>query len=217
MTVDLNLGTIVPDMGTLHEEQRDISAALFGKTRRKILALLFTNPERSYYLREIIRELGLGRGAAQRELGNLTEVGLLVRTVEGNQVHFRANQDSPVFQELRSMMVKTAGIVEVIRHSLDGLSDGVTVAFLHGSVASGMFTAGSDIDLMVIGDAGFKEVVKALSDAQGKLAREINPSVYTESEFKRKLRSGHHFLKSVSEAPKIPVVGDEHELERLST
>lgn len=202
-------------MGT-NIEHKDISAALFGKTRRAILALLYTNPERSYYMREIIRELGLGRGAVQRELENLTEADLLVRSVEGNQVHFRANEDSPVFNEIKSLMVKTAGVAEVIAHSLAKLSSRVNIAFLYGSIAGGNFTADSDIDLMVIGKAGFKEIVKALADAQEKLNREINPSVYTEAEFRKKLLSGQHFVSSVSKGPRILVIGDVDELERLA-
>jgi predicted nucleotidyltransferase len=150
------IGTIVPVMGT-SSEQKDTSAALFGKTRRSVLALFFMNPERSFYVREVIRELGLGRGTVQRELQNLTEAGLLVRSVEGNQVHFRANADSPVFSELKSMMVKTAGIAEVIGSSLAGLSDRIRIALLYGSIAGGTFTADSDIDLLVIGETGFKD------------------------------------------------------------
>ena len=208
------MGTIVPVMGTSNGH-KEISAALFGKTRRAVLALLFTNPERSYYMREIIRELGLGRGTVQRELASLTEAGLLARSVEGNQVHFKANIDSPVFNELQSIMVKTAGIAEVIGHSLASLSSRVKTAFLYGSIAGGTFTADSDIDLLVISEAGFKEVVKALAEAQARLSREINPSVYTESEFQKKLQSGQHFLSSVVKGPKILVIGDEDELARL--
>lgn len=209
------MGTIVPVMGT-SSEQKEISAALFGKTRRSVLALLFINPERSYYMREIIRELGLGRGAVQRELESLTEAGLLVRSVEGNQVHFKANESSPVFSELQSLMLKTAGMVEVIRHSLASLSGRVETAFLYGSIAGGTFTADSDIDLLVIGKAGFKEVVKVLAEAEGRLAREINPSVYTEAEFRKKVLSGQQFVTSVLKGPKILVVGDEDELARLA-
>jgi len=188
---------------------------LFGKTRRAVLALLFTNPERSYYMREIIMELGLWRGTVQRELASLTEAGLLARSVEGNQVHFKANIDSPVFNELQSIMVKTAGIAEVIGHSLASLSSRIKTAFLYGSIAGGTFTANSDIDLLVISEAGFKEVVKALAEAQARLSREINPSVYTESEFQKKLQSGQHFLSSVVKGPKILVIGDEDELAGL--
>ena len=188
---------------------------MFGKTRRAVLALLFTNPERSYYMREIIMELGLWRGTVQRELASLTEAGLLARSVEGNQVHFKANIDSPVFNELQSIMVKTAGIAEVIGHSLASLSSRIKTAFLYGSIAGGTFTANSDIDLLVISEAGFKEVVKALAEAQARLSREINPSVYTESEFQKKLQSGQHFVSSVLKGPKILVIGDEDELAGL--
>lgn len=206
---------MVPAMGT-YSEQKDISAALFGKTRRAVLSLLFTNPERSFYMREIIRELDLGRGAVQRELENLTGAGLLTRSVEGNQVHFMVRQDSPVFNELKSMMVKTTGLADVVRHSLDNLSDHIKIALLYGSVAGGTFTADSDIDLLVVGEAGFSEVAQALSEAQDKLGREINPSVYRETELHEKLRSGNHFVCSIMDGPKIFLIGGEDELARLA-
>lgn len=210
------MGTIVPDMGT-QAEHKDISAALFGKTRRAVLALLFTNPERSFYVREIIRELGLGRGTVQRELENLTEAGLLVRSVEGNQVHFEANQASPVFPEIKMMMLKTTGVADVIRASLEKQSGRVAVSFLYGSSAAGKLKAESDIDLLVIGDISFKEVVKALADAQETLGREVNPNVFTRSEFRKKSRSGQHFVRSLLDGPKVFLIGGDNELERLAS
>jgi predicted nucleotidyltransferase len=125
-------------------------------------------------------------------------------------------QDSPVFNELKSMMVKTTGLAGVVRHSLDNLSDHIKIALLYGSVAGGTFTADSDIDLLVVGEAGFSKVAQALSEAQDKLGREINPSVYGETELREKLRSGNHFVSSVMDGPKIFLIGGEDELARLA-
>jgi len=216
LTCDPITGTMVPVMGTIGGgQQKEISAALFGKTRRAVLALLFSNPERSYYLREIIRELDVGRGAVQRELENLTAAGIVIRSITGNQVHFQANSESPVFPELKALIVKTAGVAEVLREAILPLSSRIEVAFVYGSAAAGNLRADSDVDLLVVGDVAFKELVRELEDAQLTLGRDVSPTVYTAEEFKIKVRSGQHFLTGVMSGPKIFLAGDESELSRL--
>lgn len=213
MTNDPISGTIVHIMGTI--DNTGIGSALFGKTRRSLLGLLFTNDKESFYLREIIRTLGLGRGAVQRELARLTGSGLIIRTARGNQVFYQANRQSPVFTELKSLMVKTAGVSDVVRDSLEDVSGQIKVAFLYGSIVMGTDTATSDIDLVVIGSAGFGDVTEALSAAEDKLGREVNPTVYSVSEFRKKVKEGHHFVTSVQNSPRIIVIGDEDELAGL--
>ncbi|MCG2795901.1 MAG: nucleotidyltransferase domain-containing protein [Actinomycetia bacterium] len=188
---------------------------MFGKTRRALLGLLFTHDEESFYLREIIRTLDLGRGAVQRELARLAGAGLIIRTARGNQVFYQANRQSPVFAELKSLMVKTTGVADVIRDSLEDVSGQIKVAFLHGSIVTGTDTAASDIDLVVIGSASFGDVTEALSAAEDKLGREVNPTVYSVSEFRKKVKEGHHFVASVQNSPRIIVIGDEDELAGL--
>jgi predicted nucleotidyltransferase len=202
-------------MGSV-KSNRTVGAALFGKTKRSLLGLLYLHPERSFYLRQIVRLLGVGQGAAQRELARLADAGLLSRTQVGSQVHFQANAASPVFGELRALMVKSAGVAEVLGEALASLTKRIEVAFVYGSLARGGGGAGSDVDLMVVGDLNFGDVVSALQPAQQRIGREVNPSVYSTKEFRAKLRSKHHFLSSVVESPKVFVVGGKHELERLA-
>jgi len=191
-------------------------AALFGKSKRALLALFYLQPERSFYLRQITRRLGMGQGAVQRELARLAEAGLLVRTRVGSQVHYQANARSPCFGELRTLMIKTAGVGDVLREALAGLAERITLAFVYGSLARGEGNANSDVDLMIIGEVSFGEVVSALQSAQKTIGREVNPSVYSEAEFGAKLKARHHFVNAVVNGPKVFLVGGEHELKRLA-
>ncbi len=192
-----------------------VPSALFGKARQTLLALLYGHDKESFYLRQIVRAVSLGQGAVQRELAHLTEAGLLVRTRRGNQVYYQANRSAPIFAELKSLLVKTAGAADVLRAALAAYSDRVQVALLYGSVAKGTDQVGSDIDLLVIGKVSFGEVAEAVSAAQEKLQREINPSVYSPEEFRKKLLAGHHFVRRVFQGTKIFLIGSEHELKRL--
>lgn len=192
-----------------------IGAALFGKTRLGVLALLYGRPDQARYLSEVVRAVGAGTGVVQRELARLTAAGLLRRTVQGKQVYFQANPDSPVFADLKGLVVKTAGVVDVIQASLAPLRDGVRLALIYGSIARGEETAASDIDLLVIGKASLFEVVSSLADAQETLRREVNPAVFPPAEFKRKGRAQDPFLTAVVKGPKLFVIGGERELAEL--
>ena len=191
-------------MGT---RSQDISSTLFGKTRRGVLALTYCHPEESFHLRRIARFVGAGMGVVQREVQQLTEVGILVRTHSGRQVYYQANRACPVFEELRSLVTKTAGVVDVLRDALVPCGDRITVAFVFGSVARGTQTRESDVDLLVIGEVTFGEVVDALTEAQERVGREVNPSVYPRREFQEKVQGGHHFLTQVLAEPKLFLVG----------
>jgi len=202
-------------MGTLDATGR-LGAALFGKSKRALLALFYMQPEQSFYGRQVMRMVGIGQGAVQRELARLVDAGLLVRTRIGSQVHYQANADSPIFAELKSLMLKSAGVADVLREALAGLAERITVAFVHGSLVKGTARTGSDVDVLFIGDASFSEVVSALQPAQNTINREVNPSVYSEREFRSKLQAKHHFLTAVMNAPKVFLAGSEHELKRLA-
>ncbi len=208
------LDTIVPIMGTTFAGS-ELSAALFGQTRRAILALLYGHSDQSYYLRQLVRSAGLGLGAAQREVKRLSDAGIIRRTVRGNQVFYQANPDCPIFGELKGLMVKTTGVADVLRAALAPLAARLKVAFIYGSVAKLAQRNGSDVDVMVVGEPAFGEVVSALGSAQETLAREINPTVYSPAEFRSKLKAGHHFLTAVVGGEKLFLIGDEHELARL--
>ncbi len=194
-----------------------ISAALFGAAKQAVLRLLFEHADERFYQRQIVRELGVGSGAVQRELRRLADCGILVRSVEGRQTYYQANRDSPVFDDLRGLIRKTFGIAGVLQTSLATLGRRIRLAFVYGSIASHAEGAGSDVDVMVVGDhIGLAETVSALRTAQHELRREVNPTVYRTDEFRRKLVAGQHFVSSVVAGPKIFLIGDERELARLA-
>ena len=192
-----------------------IAAALFGKAQQALLSLFFLRPEQSFYLRQIVRMAGTGQGATQRELARWVEAGLLLRERRGNQVHYRVNTASPVFPELKALTVKTVGVADVLRDALAGLARRIEVAFIYGSVARGEEKNDSDVDVIVVGDVLFGDVVAALGGVHDRIGRELNPSVFPRQEFRKKLRAGHHFLTSVMTTPKLFLIGSERELKRL--
>lgn len=199
-------------MGTLLEN-KSAASVLFGKTRLAILSLLLLQQERSFYVREIIELIGMGRGNVQRELNHLAEAGILTRKRIGNQVHYKANEASPIFPELKSLLVKTSGVADVIKDALLTLGHKVDFAFIFGSFAVGDFSSESDVDLMVVGSAGFREVVSTLLSAQESLGREINPSVHSTKAFRRKLKEKEHFISDVIGKPKIMIIGNADDIE----
>jgi predicted nucleotidyltransferase len=180
-----------------------------------VLALLYGHPERPFYTREIGRAAGASVGAVQRELKNLTKIGLIVRSSVGNQVFYQANRDTPVFPEMRALVNKTIGVFHVLRSALEPLSKRIVVAFVYGSVARAEETAQSDIDLMVIGGAKLDVVLSRLSGVDKTLGRPINPTVYSIAEFKSKLANGNHFVNAVLKGKKVFLLGDDDELRKV--
>jgi len=219
LTAATNKGTIAPDMSTNFRND-SLSATLFGKTRRAVLALLYNHADESFYLRQIARAAGVGMGAVQREVKQrevkkLSEAGIIKRTVQGRQVYYQANPECPIYAELKSLVIKTVGVGDVLKTALVSLSERIKVAFLFGSLLRGGEHSGSDVDVMVVGDVTFTEVVSALGRVQETIGREINPIVYPLEEFRSKLVANHHFLKTVLKDSKFFLIGDEHELEKL--
>jgi predicted nucleotidyltransferase len=192
-------------------------AALFGRTRNAVLGLLFSHPDESFYVREIVRAADSGLGSVQRELRGLERAGILKRTTRGRHVYYQANPDCPIFPELKGMVTKTVGGVDILARALASLRGKIQVAFIYGSVARVEQRRGSDMDVFVIGEASFGEVVEALAPAQEKLAREVSPIVYPVAEFREKVLQKHHFVTSVLRGSKLFLVGDEHELAALGS
>jgi predicted nucleotidyltransferase len=193
-----------------------LSSALFGRTRRTILALVYSHPDESFYLRQIARFVEAGQGGVQRELKRLTEAQIITRTVRGRTAFYQANRDCPIFPELHSLVLKTAGVVEVLRTALTPLAERIEIAFVYGSIARAEPKVGSDIDLFVIGSVGFGEIVDALADVQRRVSREINPTVYEVSEFRGRLAKKEHFVSALLDQPKLFVIGSEHEFDQLA-
>jgi len=203
-------GTNVTIMGTFPAPS-SLGMLLFGKTRLAVLSLFLLQPERRLHFREILRLTGAGQGAAQRELAKLAEAGILLKTREGNLAYYRANRAHLAFTELRGLVEKTAGISAFLRTALLPLAQKIEQAFLFGSVARGEERAESDIDLMVIGDVSFMAVVAAVAPLQESVGREINPTVFTASEFRKRLDQGDHFLSRVMQEDRVDLIGGEHE------
>ena len=186
-----------------------LSDLLFpNQYRRKVLGLLLMRPEQQIHLRELARVIGAAPGTLKKELDALCEAGLLRAERVGNQVRFCANTAHPVFPELQALIRKTIGLVDALRLSLAPLSGRIDAAFVFGSMASGTESAGSDIDLMVVGDAGFAEIVDATYAAQATLGREINPKVMSASEWQAKKAERNAFLQDVLNKPRIMLIGD---------
>lgn len=186
-----------------------ISDLLFpNQYRRKVLGLLLMRPDQQIHLRELARVIGAAPGTLKKELDALCEAGLLRAERVGNQVRFCANTAHPVFPELQALIRKTIGLVNALRLSLAPLAGRIDAAFVFGSMASGTESAGSDIDLMVVGDAGFAEIVDATYAAQATLGREINPKVMSASEWQAKKAERNAFLQDVLNKPRIMLIGE---------
>lgn len=185
---------------------------LFGQTRQAVLAILLLQPEASFHLRELARLTGSHAGTLGRELEKLVGAGLLVRREQGNQVRYQANRACLLYDELAAMFRKTHGAVPVLREVLAPLASAIEAAWIFGSVARGTEVAGSDVDLLVLGDVGFADIVRAIHPAQAELGREINPVVYSGREFRRKLGAGDAFARQLLDGPKLMVLGDRDDI-----
>jgi len=208
-------GTIVPEMSTLPYRD-NISQTLFGKTRRAVLSLLYSHVDDAFYLRQIVRDAGVGLGSVQRELKQLSNAGIIQRIVRGRQVYYQANPQCPVFVEIKALVIKTVGIAAILQASLAPLADRIRIAAIYGSIARSEEHRGSDVDLLVVGKVTFAEIVSALDQAQKTINREINPTVYPPDEFQSKLSAGHHFLNTILGKPMFFLIGDKRELARLA-
>jgi predicted nucleotidyltransferase len=203
---------INPNMGSL-ESTNPTSAladALFPRVRQRVLALLYGNPERSFFSNEVVALAQSGTGAVQRELATLAEAGLLNVTTRGNQKHYQANAANPIFAELRGLVLKTSGLVDVLRSALAPLAPQILGAFVFGSVAKQEDTANSDIDVLIVSDAlGYADVFGALEPASEQLGRKVNPTLYSRSDFAKRIEQGNAFATRVLSQPKMWLIGSE--------
>lgn len=181
-----------------------------------MLSLLFLGSGARFYLREIAERTGLQIRAVQTEVTRLEASGLLLSQTEGNRKYFRANPDSPIYPELRSLLLKTVGLEAALRDHLQSASAEIAVAFMFGSIARGEDAPDSDVDLMVVGSIRGRELSRLLRPASESLGREINPLIIAPAEFKKRLAQEDHFLRSVLSEPKLFLVGGPDDLERLA-
>jgi len=194
-----------------NKKSTSISDVLFSGVQQRVLGLLFGQPDRSFYANEIAKLQMTGRGALQRELERMTTSGLITMTVIGRQKHYQANRNSPIFTELRGIILKTFGLVDVLRLALSEYDKSISWAFVYGSVSKGTDTATSDIDVFVIGEGlSYSHLFEALAKAEQTLGRKVNPTVYSPEEFRNKVQDDNHFVTRVLGQHKIDILGNEN-------
>ncbi len=190
-----------------------LTETLFGRTRGAVLSVLYGHVGKSYYLRQLARLTDIALGPVQREIRQLVEAGLVNRKTVGTQTLYSANRESHVFREIKGLVTKTIGMHDVLATALEPLENSINLAFVYGSVARSREREQSDVDLMVVGNVEFDQVVETIRDAEKILNREINPTVYSIREFTLKLRG--NFLKNVLSEKKLFIIGNENDLRDL--
>jgi len=199
--------------GSSRARRTSLADALFTKTQQRVMRVLFGQPDRSVYASELIREARTGSGAAQRELAKLEASGLIVARRIGHQKHYQANAASPLYPELRNIVLKTIGLAEPLREALKPVSSNIRAAFVYGSVAKATDQASSDIDLMIISERlTYGDVFSALEKVTRALGRKVNPTLYTAAEFLKRARTENAFVTRVLEQPKLWVIGSDDDL-----
>lgn len=192
-----------------------IASVLFSGTKQRLLSALLLNSHQPVYAMELANHLGVRPSTLQRDLAKFTAAGILKMSRNGNRTYFQANEECPVFPELRSLLIKTAGLADVLRGELAPFAPKIKVAAVYGSIATGTETSGSDIDLLIIGSVKMIELSPLLEQATGKLRRQINPSLYTPKEFSQKARRSH-FVQSVLGKPLLFLLGSNSDLEAIT-
>ena len=191
-----------------------IASVLFSSTRQRLLSALLLNPHQPIYAAELAKQVGVRPSTLQRDLAKFTQAGILEMSRSGNRTYFKANEQCPVFPELRSLLIKTTGFVDLLRNELAPLASEIKVVAIYGSFASGTETSGSDIDLLIVGSVKMIDLVPLLENVTGKLRRPVNPSLYTPEEFAKKAHSSH-FIKSLLGKPRLFVLGKDSVLETI--
>jgi predicted nucleotidyltransferase len=189
---------------------RGIADALFSTVEQRLLGLLYGQPDRGFGHSELVRLARTGNGAAQRVLERLNRAGLVIVRQVGNQKHYQANRESPVFPELHGLIVKTVGLLQPLAEALDPLSGSVSAAFVYGPIAKGTDSANSDVDLLVIADElDHAQLFSALRPAEEVLARRVTPTVFGVGEWLAKRADDAAFVSRVAKGPRLFVIGSE--------
>ncbi len=184
-----------------------------SKIRVKILNLLLLNSEDKYYLRQIESIIKHPVRGIQKELYNLTNLGIVKKEYEGNRNYYRINKKCPIFNELRSLFLKYSALSEILKEKLSEYD--IDYAFIYGSYAMGTERKGSDVDLFIIGNATSKIISTMLSDINEIFYREINYVIFSKKEFLKKYRLNNNFIKTISKNKKLFLIGNENEFKRF--
>ncbi len=189
-----------------------IAHALFSASQCQLLSWLFGHPERSFHLRELSRLAGLGSASLQRELRKLLAAGLLRVEQVGNQRRYTANPNSPVFEELKSLVRKTLGVAPMVADALAPLAGQIHTAYIYGSIAKGTEHADSDVDVMIVAEGlALTDVLDCLMPIEPHLRRKLNPTVYTPAEYARRCAEPDSFINRVLAQPTLTLLGAQDE------
>jgi predicted nucleotidyltransferase len=188
-----------------------LEALIGSKARVKLLTLFMLNPDKRFYVREIVRKTGKNINSIRRELQKLEGIGLLRSEAEGNMKYYTVNRKMSIYDELKKIFLKTEGIGNVLKDNLTKLGE-INVALIYGSFAKGEEQLSSDIDIMIVGDVNEKKLIRAIRGLEENLSREINYTTFSLREFKSKLRKKDPFISNVMKEDKIMIIGNVHEL-----
>src|SRR4030043_1653205 len=190
-----------------------LAELLSSRARAEIFRLLFSGAGEELHVREIERRSGLNDSTLRQEMGKLVRLDLVQSRKDSNRVYYRAKTESPLYPEIRNLVLKTTGLSDLLKSALKDKR--IRLAFVFGSIARGEERAGSDVDLMVIGQLGLRDLSRLLSGIPEKIGREVNPHVLKEEELRKRIRAKEHFFSNVLESPKIFIIGSHHELEAM--
>jgi predicted nucleotidyltransferase/DNA-binding HxlR family transcriptional regulator len=190
-----------------------LAELLSSRARAEIFRLLFSGAVEELHVREIERRSGLNDSTLRQELRKLVRLELVQNRRDSNRLYYRAKTESPLYPEIRNLVLKTSGLADVLKSAL--MDKRIRVAFVFGSIGRGDEKAGSDVDLMVIGQLGLRDLSRLLSGIEGKIGREVNPHVLREEEFRKRIRAKEHFVSSIMDIPKIFIIGSQRELEAM--
>ena len=201
------------DMNSRPRRSVSLADALFARTRKAAIGILFSHPEKSWHLRELARYAGVSPTMIGKEMDALSSAGIVLNERDGNRRSLRANPDCPIYEELRGIARKTSGLADVLREALSRL-DGIDFAFVFGSVATGEERADSDVDVCVVGRIPYRSVMNALSGTEVAVGRPVNPVLYSREEFRQKSEAGNPFVSGLLSSKRIFLIGDDNAIER---
>jgi uncharacterized protein len=187
---------------------------LSSRTRAEIFKLLYGPAEKELHIREIGRRTGLNDRTIRQELSKLLKLDLVIDRRDSNRIYYRANKSNPLYPDIRNLVLKSAGLVDVFRSALKDKR--IQIAFIFGSMSEGKVTSDSDVDLFIIGQLGMRAVSTLLSGISESVGREINPHVMTGEEFRKRIKEKDHFISSVMKVKKILIIGTEDDLKTMA-
>lgn len=198
----------------ISEHMNTLAQLVCSRVRAEIFRVLFGLRRKPLHLREVQRQTGFAVGTVRQDIEKLVKLDLVTRRKDGNRVYYEANEKHPLVPDIRQLVLKTLGLTDVLRVAL--ADEAIRCAFVFGSIAAGTDKAGSDIDLMVIGEIGLRKVSELLSGVGDRLGREVNPFILTPAEFDKRIREKEHFVESVVKAEKLFIIGSKHDFKAMA-